>query len=208
MNIFQQVFANANSNKPATNNTLFGQSQEQDQIQVALKPKNDTTISRPTTKTNSNQATTATVSFDLKNININNIQNTKKEVTNQTIEKKSTTVNVNANYKKKKESQAESSLKNKLEAIQKRVADMEIKLKQKQEDLKGLKEKNEQLKLQKQEKEIYIEKMNAATDELNKKIIQMQDDFDQEDEEKNKYWEFRYMELKFQIETMKEESVQ
>lgn len=204
MNIFQQVFANANSNKPAFT-TSSAQPSDQNQILAPSKAKNDTNVSRPAAKANSSQPTT--VSFDLKGIV--NVQNTKKETLNSN-DKKSTSLSVNMNNanKKRKETQIESSLRSKLEAIQKKVNDMETKLKEKQQDLQSLKEKNEHLRFQKQEKEIYIEKMNAATDELNKKIIQLQDDFDQEDEEKNKYWEFRYMELKFQIETMKEESAQ
>lgn len=203
MNIFQQVFANANSNKQTLTNNPVAQPSDCMQTQIQTKSKTESNSSRPLVKSSLSQP--EKVTFDLKNIL--NTQNSKKEV--QILnEKRSSQISTNSTSKKKKDIQNDLYLMNKLEAVKKKVSDMELRLKQKQIDLKNIKEKNENLRFQKQEKEIYIEKINAATDELNKKIIQMQDDFDQEDEERNKYWEFRYMELKFQIETLKEESAQ
>ena len=208
MNIFQQVFANANQKKPPFTNIPLSQQPPMVQTQSSTKPKielnYDLISSRPATKSSTNQVTT--VNFDIKNVGTS--QSQKRDLIQSIIDKKPLSITSSSanNYtKKKKETHVDSSLKSKLEAIQKKVSNMELRLKQKEQDLRNMKEKNERLRSQKLEKEIYIEKMNAASDEINKKIIQMQDDFDQEDEEKNKYWEFRYMELKFQLESMKEE---
>lgn len=191
MNIFQQVFANVG--QPTENqHATLSTSESTQALPKTKKLENIQTNSvNPQNKRISNQKSTPilTVNFDLSNIQAHSKIDSIKENSNSTIQSRN----------------QEKALLDRLASIQKKVSEIELKLKHEEQELRNIRENNDKLKNEKHEKEIRIEKLNAASNETNRKIIEMQDEFDRKEDELNRHWQFKFMELRFQIDVLKEE---
>ena len=187
MNIFQQVFAQV-GNKNEKN------SDESDNMMPNLKSKFQTTSSIQRSSRNPLQA---------KNQNVLNTQKIDKEMVNKNPSMKYSQNFRQANKTKKQEN---INYMETLHEIKKKVYDMEHKILIKQNEIKKMKENNERLKIRNQEMENIIDKMNVSANETSKKFRKLQEDFVEENDERNKYWEFRYLELKIKVDSLKSDS--